>query len=66
MTIEPEGGRVTRVPAWLYWSFVFLAASIPTLIGADVFVPEVQAGLCAVSAGLAVLIGKTEGGNGRR
>ena len=60
MTIEPEGGRVTKVKAWLYWTLVFLAAALPTVIGADVLMPEVQAACCAVSAGLVVLIGASE------
>jgi len=57
MTLEPKGGHVTRIPAWVYWTFVSLTAGLPIVIGSDIIPAGWRVAAMAINASLAVLTG---------
>lgn len=58
MTAEPTSpGTVPPLPPWLYWTFLALAAGIPTILVSGVVPTPWDAVLAAVNAALAVLTG---------
>lgn len=60
MTLEPQGGTTTTIPAWAYWSLMALSAACPVLVASDLLPAIVRLFLAAFNAAIAIVVGVSQ------
>jgi len=55
MTIEPQGGTTTVVPAWIYWLLCSIAAALPVVLASELLPAWLRLLLSACNAAAVVL-----------